>query len=458
MHPAEGAAMNAIANGSRRGSPVLAVASSLAAGLVLAFVLVFGPAARGSESTITGSVLVAFGLGWALMAFLTTHFSAQPQGWMNVPAAFLGFIGLGLIVLQPGPAAMDLLSWPWPPALAVLAIWMTREMRRNLRVRARWLVVPTIAILMAFAIGGGLETFTTATSAAGAAAGQLVDVGGHRLFISCAGSGGPTLVLESGLAESSAYWGWISPRVAATTRVCVYDRAGRGRSDSVSGPIDPAAAARDLHTLLERSGNAGPYVLVGHSSGAVYVRIFAVSYPTEVVGMVTLDGQPADALTALPWFPTFYDSFRSNSALLPSVARLGILRLGQLGAADLPPAAQAAESLDQSSPGTMASARDEFAMLPTAFREALTLTTLGSMPLMVLEAASGEEVGWDDAQVRMAALSTNSVHRVLAGATHTSLIFTETDSQAAATAILDVVAAVRTGTPLSGSLAIGPAR
>lgn len=450
--------MNALARGSSRRSPVLAIASSLGAGLVLAFVLVFGPASGGSEPTITGSVLLAFGLGWALMALLSTRFSAQPQRWMNVPAAFLGFVGLGLIVLQPGPEAMDLLSWVWPPALAALGIWMIGQTRRHLRGRGRWLVVPTTVTLVLFAIGGGFETVMAATSATGVGAGQLVDVGGHKLYIACTGSGSPTVVLESGLGESSAYWGWIAPRVAVSTRVCVYDRAGRGRSESAAGPVDGVTAARDLHALLQGSGNAGPFVMVGHSSGAVYVRIFAATYPTEVAGMVMLDGQPADALTALPYFPAFYDSFRPASALLPSVARLGLLRLGQLGAADLPPAAQAAESADQSSPRTLASARDEFAMLPTAFGEALRLTTLGGMPLVVVEAASGAETGWHEAQTQMAALSTNSSLRVLANATHNSLIMSEADSQAATTAIRDVLGAIRTGASLSGALATGLVR
>lgn len=441
--------MNDLSRGAGNRSPVLAVAGSLVAGLVLAITFVLGPVAGGSEPTITGSVLLAFGIGWALMAFLSTRFSAQPQRWMNVPAAFLGLIGLGLVVLQPGPAAMDLLSWLWPPALAGLGIWMIGQIRRHLRGRGRWLVVPTTAMLLLFAIGGAFETVSAAASQAILGAGQLVDVGGHKLFISCAGSGSPTVVLESGLGESSAYWGWIAPRVAASTRVCVYDRAGRGRSESVSGPVDGVAAAHDLHTLLERSGNAGPYVMVGHSSGGVYVRIFAATYPTEMVGMVQLDGQPPEAFTALPNFPAFNASFRPASALLPSVARLGILRLGHLGApAELPPAAQVAESADQSSPRTMASARDEFAALPTAFQEALKLTTLGGMPLVVVEAASGAEEGWHDALAHTAALSTNSSHRVLATTTHNSLLMSESDSQAATAAILDVLAALKSGTPL----------
>ena len=85
--------------------------------------------------------------------------------------------------------------------------------------------------------------------------------------------------------------------------------------------------ATDLHILLDRAHVPGPFVLVGHSSGAQYVRIFAGRYPEQVAGMVLLDGQPAEAFESLPIFPVFYNVFRRVFALLPSVARLGVGRL-----------------------------------------------------------------------------------------------------------------------------------
>ena len=111
---------------------------------------------------------------------------------MVVPALFLGITGLVLMVFQPGPAAMDLLSWIWPPALAVLAVWMILQVRRNLRGRGRWLVLPVIATLLLVAVGGAFATVSAATrGTAQTAAGQMVDVGGHRLYIECTGSGEP---------------------------------------------------------------------------------------------------------------------------------------------------------------------------------------------------------------------------------------------------------------------------
>ena len=240
-------------------SPVLAILASLVAGAVLAVALVLGPASGGSEPMITGSVLFAFGLGWGLMALLSTRYSAQPQTWMVVPAMFLGIIGLGLIVFQPGPAAMDLLSWIWPPALAVLAVWMFMQVRRNLHGRGRWLVVPVIATLLLIAVGGAVATVTAATGrTAQSASGQMIDVGGHRLYIECHGSGSPVVVLQIGLGGTAADWGRIAPAVSASTTVCAYDRAGHGWSEGPPGPRTASPSPRTCTPCSSVPGSPGP--------------------------------------------------------------------------------------------------------------------------------------------------------------------------------------------------------
>ena len=424
---------NVIPRGTSTRSPVLAIVGSLAAGALLAVALLLGPASGGSEPLVTGSVLFAFGLGWGLMAILTARFSAQPQTWMAVPAIFLGSIGLVLIVFQPGPVAMDLLSWVWPPALAILAIWMVGQVRRRLRGRGRWLVVPVIGTLLVFAVGGAIATGSAATSqGASAMTGRLVDVDGHRLYIECTGTGSPVVVLQSGLGESSSYWSRIAPAVAASTTVCTYDRAGHGQSDE-AGSQDGIALATDLHTLLERVGVAGPVVLVGHSSGGAYVRVFADRYPDEVAGMVLLDAQPADAFSALPDYPAFYQNYRRVATVSPSLARIGLLG-PMLG---LP--------AEQSTPAAARGARDEILALPGALQQAQALSSLGDRPLIVLSAGSGQQAGWLEAQARLPDLSTNSSHRVLDAATHTSII-SGVHAEASSQAILDVVSSLRTGT------------
>jgi len=414
-------------------SPVLAVFGSLVAGAALAVAFILTVGSSGSEPIVTGSVLLAFGLGWGLMAFSSSRFSAQPQAWTAVPAMFLGSIGLGLVVFQPGPAVMDLLSWLWPPALAVLATWMVMQVRGHLAGRGRWLIAPVIATLLVFAIGGGAATISAATAGAQSGPGKMVDVGGHRLYIECTGSGGPAVILQAGLGASSSSWAGIAPAVATTTTVCAYDRAGHGRSDEAAGPQDGIALATDLHTLLERAGVAEPYVIVGHSSGGPYVRVFAARYPDQVAGMVLLDSQPSDAFTALPDYPGFYATYRTVATLSPSLARIGLL--GPL----------LGLSADQSTAAAVRGGRDEVLALPTVLRQSSALTSLGDRPLIVVTAESEAETGWMAAQESLPRLSTASVHRVLAAATHNSLI-SGVDAEASSQAILDVLAAVRAGT------------
>jgi pimeloyl-ACP methyl ester carboxylesterase len=428
-----GLAMNLPQQRTSTRSPVLAIVVSLIAGIALAVALLLGPASGGSEPVITGSVMLAFGLGWGLMAFLSTRYSAQPQIWMVVPALFLGITGLLLMVFQPGPAVMDLLGWIWPPAIGILAVWMLLQVRRSLHGRGRWLVVPVTATLLLIAVGGAFATVSAATGrTVESAAGQMTDVGDHRLYLECTGSGSPTVVLQAGLGAASSSWAGITPNVAASTTVCAYDRAGHEHSEAAPSGQDGIALAADLHTLLNEAGVAGPYVLVGHSSGGPYVRVFADRYPGEVAGMVLIDAQPADAFTALPNYPDFYYPYRTVMTLAPTLARVG---LGfPFGSRADPSGLDAARSM-----------HDEVIALPDALRQAQALTTLGDRPLVVVSAGSDLQAGWPEAQDRLAGLSANSAHRTIATATHDSLISGE-DAAASTQAILDVLQSVRSGT------------
>jgi FtsH-binding integral membrane protein len=133
------------------------VALSMAAGLIAAVVLVAMPFIPATENALTGVALLAFALGWALLAVLSTRFSDQPQRWAAAPAAFMALVGLGSF---SGSAAVHtVLSWVWPPVLFALVVWMIVKVRRQVRSRsARWLLYPVLAVLAIAAVGGGYET------------------------------------------------------------------------------------------------------------------------------------------------------------------------------------------------------------------------------------------------------------------------------------------------------------
>lgn len=219
-----------------RGHSGWIVAGSLATGLIAALLLVVAPFIPATESAVTGAVLCGFALAWAMLAVLSARFTDQPQRWAAALALFLGLGGLLLLVF--GSPAREVLSWVWPPALLVLVIWIFLHSRRQLRSRSRrWLLYPVIAMLALAAVGGGYATLGAAAAAkAYPIPGQLIDVGGHCLHLNCTGSGSPTVALEPGGGEMSSNLGWITPALAHHSRVCVYDRAGRGWSESADTP------------------------------------------------------------------------------------------------------------------------------------------------------------------------------------------------------------------------------
>ena len=122
-----------------------------------------------------------------------------------------------------------------------------------------------------------------------ARADRLVSLGERRLHLRCMGSGNPVVVLEAGLGGDSSGWARVQPRLAALTRVCSYDRAGYLFSDAAAAPRTADLAVADLRALLERASIGAPLVLVGHSLGGLLARLYAATYPADVVGMVLLD-------------------------------------------------------------------------------------------------------------------------------------------------------------------------
>lgn len=427
------------------------VALSLFVGLAAAAAGVVG-SAGGTEPVVDALVLLGFAAGWALVLVLSVRFTDLPQRWAAVPAAVMGVGGAALLEFTPSSSTMDALGWVWPPALAGLLGWITIRIRRELpHGGGRWMLYPVIAVTAIAAVGGGFHTVTQAIDQATAEArpGQLIDVGDHRLFLSCTGSGEPTVILEPGLGGTSAAWGWIAPTVAAHTRVCVYDRAGRGRSEPAPEPQDGDQIATDLHTLLERAGVTGPLVVVGHSLGGLYVLDYAARYPQQVAGMVLVDATPPTAFTSLPDYPAIFDMLTTMTGMSPGLARLGVTQLvNGLSDAELPSPARDQVRADSSTAGQARSERDELAMVPTMMARAGAVTDLGDLPLSVLTASVDTQTGWLTAQTDLAALSGNSVHQVVAGAGHQSLLDNQSDAAIVSRAIAMVVDAARTGTPL----------
>src|SRR5215213_5857090 len=363
------------------------VAASLATGLVAALLLVAVPFVPAEESGVTGAVLCGFALGWAMLAVLSVRLTDQPQRWAAAPAVFMG-LG-GLLLLGFGSSAHRVLDWVWPLTLLALAIWMLVRAHRQLRSRSRRILLyPVIGFLAVAAIGGAYQTVGAAADArAYPMPGQLVDVGGHRLHLNCTGSGSPTVLLQPGAGEMSSNMGWIAPAVARNTRVCVYDRAGRGWSEPAYTPQDGTQIATDLHTLLQRGHVPGPYVLAGHSFGGLYALTFAARYPDEVAGMVLVDStdraSAAKPRTSSPYDAGSYDVMGRVSALVSTSARLGLSRLyGRLEHGSLPPRSRDEARASSATASNLRSTIDEYVQANASTKQAASLGDFADKPLV----------------------------------------------------------------------------
>jgi pimeloyl-ACP methyl ester carboxylesterase len=137
-------------------------------------------------------------------------------------------------------------------------------------------------------------------------AGRVEIPGGRQLYLECHGVGSPTVIFEAGLRGRGDIWEYskdggadtgVLPRVLPFTRACIYDRPGTllglnylSRSDPVPMPRTTGEVVTDLHELLYAAGVPVPYVFVGASTGGLIARQYASRYPTEVAGLVSVDG------------------------------------------------------------------------------------------------------------------------------------------------------------------------
>jgi pimeloyl-ACP methyl ester carboxylesterase len=211
-------------------------------------------------------------------------------------------------------------------------------------------------------------------------AGRLIDIGGRRIQLDCRGAGSPTAVFISGLDTfGSESWSMVQGTIAATTRTCSYSRAGMLWSDPGPEPRDGRATALDLQAALSRAGERPPFVLVGHSSGALYSMIYTHLFPAQVSGLVFVDGSHPDQLQRFSTVvPTAGASPERFYRLRMWLAWTGINRVGRSHAA-------APQSAHEAYVATSRFAVDqETAATRDTFAQAGAARDLGSRPLYVL--------------------------------------------------------------------------
>ena len=240
--------------------------------------------------------------------------------------------------------------------------------------------------------------------------GQIVDVGGRRLYFQCIGTGGPTVLLEAGFGGGVRDWAAVQPALGATTRTCSYDRAGLGNSSPIRGVHDADDEVRDLGVLLSRAEIWPPYVLVGHSYGGILARLFAFKHPRQTAGVVLIDSvhpeqarRTAQALAAAhvppQWrrnlaLPLVVDgvAVRRSFALGRRVSSLGQTRLVVISAGEVDPLNNFPPTVDRVLARSWLALQNDLAALSTDHVHAVALysdhfvQSAGGQPDVVIRA------------------------------------------------------------------------
>lgn len=295
--------------------------------------------------------------------------------------------------------------------------------------------------------------------------GRLIDIGGRKLHLYCTGTGSPTVILVAGGGAFSIDWALVQPKVAQDTSVCSYDRAGLAWSDP--GPADETVeqTISDLHILLKKSGEKGPYLLVGASIAGIYIQAYQRAFPKEVAGLVFSNssnriGRLVNGKPGLIWELT-EEQIRSTFPLaasdkghaptkeddpidrLPSDLRSVRLWLGYKLWQKWEPTKETADS----TLSWRTEFRKEFAETDASKDYplgALAVVVLSSGPL----APESKRHSHDEAGPRLDFLSSNTLHVTATGSGHEIHLY---QPDLVAKTLVRAVLAIRSGAPLSHS-------
>ena len=288
--------------------------------------------------------------------------------------------------------------------------------------------------------------------------GRLIDVGGYKLHLWCQGSGSPAVILDSGLAGNSLLWASALSLISRQTQACAFDRPGYAWSEPAPDGV-PRASLQIVHELrlaLEGAGVPPPYILVGHSFGAINMLVFAYNFPAEVAGLILVDPSHPEMMERVPGLPPIEAMQRSYN-MLAKLSRIGLLRwLGPLllkrllpqGRQTLPPQVWDALIFFVSRPDDYRTASREISFWRQSLEQARRPPgSLGSLPLEVLSSerwSSGKMTPikqmTSQLHAELAALSSHGRHLTVSDCDHADLPVARPDAVAASVRhILDVL-------------------
>lgn len=271
--------------------------------------------------------------------------------------------------------------------------------------------------------------------------GKLLAVDGINMHLDCRGNRGedkPIIILEPGATLSGVSWEWVQGELSQRVRVCSYDRPGYGWSDQAEKPIDGLLVANKLHKLLEVSGEAGPYVLVGHSLGSLFSQVYNQLYSADVLGLVLIDppgNKLSDAIS-----PEVVEQSNTQLALLKAVSigsYFGVSRFIDFfwkPKSTLPPEALGALKAHYGSTKHIQTLHQHIQAFPEIVRQTKQGIGLKGKPLLVLSAEIGapnfRAIGiTPELHQQLASTSEKGEHYVLPKSDHYSITLTKSGAE-----------------------------
>ena len=121
-----------------------------------------------------------------------------------------------------------------------------------------------------------------------------IDIGLQQMHYCIIGNGSPTLVLDVGIGNTYRDWLPFLKRIGEKVRIFCYNRAGYGQSEIGKMPRDSKTEADELKLLLDKANIKGPFILLGHSLGALNLQLFASKYKEDISGILLLDPPPLE--------------------------------------------------------------------------------------------------------------------------------------------------------------------
>jgi len=295
-----------------------------------------------------------------------------------------------------------------------------------LHMLGRGLASVVLFVIVYIALGGVMSAYSAPRPR-----GERIEIeSGRSLRLICEGprSTRPVVWLEAGAFGFSADFGATQAAlVAAGWRTCAYDRAGMGYSDPGPAPRDGLAIVSDFEKLADRSGEVGPYILVGHSMAGLRLREYAGRNPDRVAGLVFLDAATPEA-AAEPRVVGFIKAFATASRWAARGAALGLYKpLSHTGLGDkigLPASAKAEKRWAFGNGRHNRTAADEVALWLEASNQAAAQPPLNpEWPVAVLTAGpvKGREE-WKAIQAAPARAARHGMVEHVEAASHTRLL------------------------------------